>query len=315
MTLPPFLVAALDAHPDGPSARHAARALSTRYREGETSAAIDLSAYLTARLPATYAAVGRALDAPRAPRPHLPPAALLDAGCGPGTASFAAVARFTSLSTITQFDNDPRFLDLARELAAASDSQALKNARQVRADLRQLPDTSADLTIAAYTLAELPETEAAAIAAALWARTTGLLLIVEPGTPRGFARIRGARHRLIAEGAAIAAPCGHEASCPIAGSDWCHFTQRLARRRAHMHAKGATVPFEDEPYAYLAASCMTPRATGHRILTPPRVEKPAISFDLCTPEGRCRHSIASRDRAHYKRAKKAVWGGTWSSGA
>jgi ribosomal protein RSM22 (predicted rRNA methylase) len=282
------------------------------YAAGETSAAVNLSAYLTTRMPATHAAVARALDEALAALPGFSPASLLDAGCGPGTASWAAAARFTSLAAITQLDNDPRFLDVARELAAASDSAALQNATRIKADLRHLPELQADLTIAAYTLAELPEAEAAAIAAALWARTTTLLLIVEPGTPRGFARLREARQRLIAEGAFIAAPCGHEAPCPITGSDWCHFKARLARSRAHMHAKGATVPFEDEPYGYLAAARIRPVPAGLRILTPPRHSKPAITLDLCAPRGRAALRIASRDRGPYKRARKAQWGSVWS---
>ena len=312
MTLPPKLAAALEPQPSGAPTRATAGALSTSYREGRSSARIDLAAYLTTRMPATHAAVARALDEAVAALPGFSPASLLDAGCGPGTASWAAAERFSALSVITQLDNDPRFLDVARELNAASDSSALKNATQIKADLRQLPAVNADLTIAAYTLAELPEAEAAAISAALWARTKALLLIVEPGTPRGFARIRAARQRLIAEGAFVAAPCGHEAQCPIAESDWCHFKERLARSRAHMHAKGATVPFEDEPYIYLAVTRARPKPAGPRILTPPRATKPAITLDLCTAQGRITLSIASRDHAAYKRAKKAAWGGAWT---
>ena len=34
--------------------------------------------------------------------------------------------------------------------------------------------------------------------------------------------------------------------------DWCHFTQRLQRSRAHKQVKGAELPFEDEKFAYVA---------------------------------------------------------------
>ena len=44
-----------------------------------------------------------------------------------------------------------------------------------------------------------------------------MLVLVEPGTPQGFARIREARAALIAEGAHIVAPCTHENVCPMEG--------------------------------------------------------------------------------------------------
>ena len=34
--------------------------------------------------------------------------------------------------------------------------------------------------------------------------------------------------------------------------DWCHFTQRLPRSRAHKQIKGAELPFEDEKFSYVA---------------------------------------------------------------
>ena len=40
----------------------------------------------------------------------------------------------------------------------------------------------------------------------------------------------------------------------MAGDDWCHFSQRLARSRDHMLLKDASVPFEDERYSYVVAT-------------------------------------------------------------
>ena len=59
------------------------------------------------------------------------------------------------------------------------------------------------------------------------------LLIIEPGTPAGYARMIALRSQLIASGAHVAAPCPHQAPCPLATPDWCHFAQRLPRSRAH----------------------------------------------------------------------------------
>ena len=103
-------------------------------------------------------------------------------------------------------------------------------------------------------LAEMPLAKARETAIALWKACENTLLVIEPGTPQGFARIHEVRVALLAEGAHLIAPCTHVNSCPIQPPDWCHFSVRLARRREHMHAKKATVPFEDEKFSYLIAS-------------------------------------------------------------
>ena len=51
----------------------------------------------------------------------------------------------------------------------------------------------ADLVVASYVLAELPQMEAARTAVKLWQATGQMLVLIEPGTPQGFARIRSAR--------------------------------------------------------------------------------------------------------------------------
>jgi ribosomal protein RSM22 (predicted rRNA methylase) len=77
-----------------------------------------------------------------------------------------------------------------------------------------------------------------------------------------------------------------------------------------MHAKAASVPFEDERFAYLVlARDGTPSGLA-RIIAPPLHTKPGISLRLCT-QGRIetRH-VARREKATYKLARKLDWGGT-----
>ena len=97
-------------------------------------------------------------------------------------------------------------------------------------------------------------------------------------------------------------------SCPIQLPDWCHFSVRLARRREHMHAKKATVPFEDEKFSYLIASRQPGALEGARILSPPIESKAEIKFKLCAENGLTQQSIARRDKAEYKRVRKLDWG-------
>lgn len=288
--------------------RATSTALSATYRAGGSSAAIDLGAYLVARLPATYAAVERVLSELRRHRPGFAPGSLLDAGSGPGTASWAAVTQWPDLAAVTFLDTAPAFLALAAELARQGPG-ALPAARAFRGSLLDLPQgLAADLVVAAYAMAELPLAQAGPVAEGLWRASGQVLVLVEPGTPQGFARLRAARQRLLGLGAVVVAPCTHAAACPFAGDDWCHFSIRLARSRAHMHAKGASVPFEDERFAYLVLAREGALTPGARIVTPPQHAKPGVALRLCTLGRLETRHIARRDAAAYKKARKYDWG-------
>jgi len=288
------------------------QALSATYRAGGTSQAIDLSSYLVARLPATFAAVSHVLGEIAARRPGFSPASLLDAGSGPGTASWAAVEAWPGLGRITFLDNAPAFLELARQLAAEG-PEPLASASAVAGTIEALPETlAADFVIASYALAELPLARVAGAARKLWAASRGMLAIVEPGTPDGFARVRAAREALLGEGAVPVAPCTHAQACPITGDDWCHFSVRLARSRAHMHAKGASVPFEDERFSYLVLARDGVVTEGARIVAPVVHAKPGASFRVCAGGRIEALHVARRDGASYKRVRKLEWGGLMS---
>ena len=292
------------------SLRPAAAALSRHYRSGGTSdASISLPAYLAVRLPATYAAVAAALGEVKRLRPDFAPSSLLDAGSGPGTASWAAVSAWPGLTHIAMLDTNREFLTLSGRLAAMGTHPALAAAKPHHGDLALAGTIGrVSLVIAAYALAEIPDGAQAAAVTALWQATQDMLVLVEPGTPAGFARLRKARDRLLGAGAVPVAPCPHAGACPMAGADWCHFSVRLPRLRLHMHAKRARVPFEDEPYAYLAVSRVG-KATGRpRILAPPKESRPGITFKLCTEQGVETRHVARRDAPAYKQARKRTWG-------
>jgi ribosomal protein RSM22 (predicted rRNA methylase) len=287
--------------------REGAARLRHTYRKGG-SASGDFDAYLVTRLPATYAAVTSALEELQRLAPDFAPRILLDVGAGPGTASWAAKGLWKSLDAFCFADASDAFLEIAQELA--SSSPAFSKSRFLKANLLngdKLPHS--DLVIAAYTLAELPESAIAAVTRSLWTAANALA-IVEPGTPKGFARIRAAREELISQGALIAAPCPHRNACPIVDPDWCHFSVRLPRTRAHMHAKKASVPFEDEKFSYVVAMREPVSMREARLLAPPIVSKVAVALKLCAAGGIERRTIARREGAAYKSAKKLVWGGS-----
>ena len=139
-------------------------------------------------------------------------------------------------------------------------------------------------------------------------RDERMLVLVEPGTPAGFARIRDARAALIAAGGHVAAPCTHDNTCPIAGTDWCHFSERLPRSRDHLIAKGAPVPFEDERYAYVAVCrASVARPPLARIIKPVVEGKPGITLPLCEASGlRDQFRAAARQRRIPCRAQEGM---------
>ncbi|HZC95937.1 MAG TPA: small ribosomal subunit Rsm22 family protein [Bradyrhizobium sp.] len=313
--LPAELKAALDARLQGFSRHDAAdRAalISRNYRDGGGSGTIksetDALAYALARMPATYAAVVASLNALGEIRPDFAPNSLLDVGAGPGTASWAAAEAFSSLRSFTLLDANDALRTLALDLAR--DSTRLRGLSYQRTEARVAltKADAADLVVASYMIGELGEAEQKALAELMWAKTRDTLLVVEPGTPAGYARILALRERLIADGAHVAAPCPHDGQCPLQPPDWCHFTQRLQRSRAHKQIKGAELPFEDEKFAYVALTRAPLVAHPSRVLAQPVVTKVEISAKLCTPAGLALTKTPRRARADYARARRWRWG-------
>jgi ribosomal protein RSM22 (predicted rRNA methylase) len=313
--LPGELTAVLEAKLHGRSRGDAAQrasAISQAYRAGDSSGAIrteaDALAYALARMPATYAAVTASLNALREARAEFAPADLLDVGAGPGTASWAAAQALASLRSFSLLDANAAWRRLALDLARGSDRLSVMRYSQGDAGSSLAEAPPADLVIASYVINELDDTARAALADLMWAKTRDTLLVIEPGTPAGTRHILTLRRQLIAQGAHVLAPCPHDGECPLAAPDWCHFTQRLPRSRAHKQLKAAELPYEDEKFIYVALSRMPAKRRYARVLAQPATTKIAVTAKLCTAEG-IRLTVAPRrDKSAYARLRKLNWG-------
>jgi ribosomal protein RSM22 (predicted rRNA methylase) len=291
-----------------------ARPLSECYRARRpTSDAIrdetDALAYALTRMPATYAAVAAALGRLADEQPEFAPRSLLDVGCGLGAAAYAANAVWPEIDAVEMVDRSRAFLALAANLAAEGGPKSIAGATVTPADINRLPEAErqSDLVVAAYALTELADADLPRVAENLWARTGGALAIIEPGTPRDYARLMGVRARLIESGANILAPCPFAGPCPLAPPDWCHFSVRLPRSRAHKLLKGAEAPFEDEKFSYLVAARSGTGAAA-RILSPARHGKAGVSLKLCTDKGINEIFLTKREKASYERIRRKDWG-------
>jgi len=312
MELPPALRQAVDAALDGvpPSElTRASQALSARYRselrDGRLHLADDLAAraYLAARLPATYAALRSALAAVVALRPDFAPRSLLDFGAGPGTALWAARDCWPDLAAAELIEASAPIRRWGERMAAELSGLALV----WRDDT--VGSQPRDLVTVSYVLDELEAKARRVLIDRLWAMTGDTLLIVEPGTPAGWQRILEARARLLSAGAHLLAPCPHAQACPLQAPDWCHFSRRVARSRAHLQAKDAEVPWEDEKFIYLAVSRFAGTAPAARVIAPPRKGSGKVELKLCRGEGTAGLWLFTRrEGERFKEVRRADWG-------
>ncbi|NEC66595.1 small ribosomal subunit Rsm22 family protein, partial [Streptomyces sp. SID9727] len=203
-------------------------------------------------------------------------------------------------------------LALGRELAAGG-PDALRTADWRRARIGEDLDLApADLVTISYVLNELTGPARTALIDAA-AAAGQAVVVVEAGTPGGYARIIEARDRLIAAGLTVAAPCPHSGACPIEpGTDWCHFSARVSRSSLHRQVKGGSLAYEDEKFSYVVATRFTPLPVAARVVRRPQIRKGQVLLDLCTrDEGLRRDTVTKRHGVLYRAARGTDWGDAW----
>ena len=319
MEFPLPLRAALEARLDGFKQSQLlsdSQAISVRYRKqggsGKRLLTTDreAAAYAATRMPATFGAVSAALqwvlDCC-----DIRPETLLDIGAGTGAACWAADA-LLNLQKITCLEREGAMRRLGEALMQ-SGSSVLQSARWISRDVtKEALGETADLVVASYLLNELSEENRLKAALQLWNATKQMLLLVEPGTPAGYAHLRKIRALLLKEGAHMAAPCPHENDCPLPEDDWGHFTCRVARSRLHKQLKGGDAPYEDEKFCYLALTRRQAAPASSRILRHPRIDPGKITLKLCAKEGLVIREVRKKDGPLFKAARKSNCGDAFS---
>ncbi|MFA6154292.1 small ribosomal subunit Rsm22 family protein [Mesorhizobium sp.] len=301
------------------SLKQAAKTLSDRYRaelrDGRLHMAQDeaVQAYLATRLPATYAAIRASLDALNEARPDFMPKTLLDIGAGPGTVLWATTDLWPDLEQAVLLEASAAVRKVGQTLTADTiAAQITWLAGDATTDLAELKP--ADLVTCAYVLDEIVPASLPKLVAQLWQLTADTLLVVEPGTPAGWQRILAARGQLIEAGAHVLAPCPHQAPCPLAPPDWCHFSRRVARSRLHRLAKDADVPWEDEKFIFVAASRQPAPLRSARVIAPPRSGSGKVLLKLCQENGIAEEKLfTKRDGELFKTARRLDWGDAFRS--
>lgn len=321
MPVPEALRSALAGLLDGLPPSQAARAvdrLIANYRGAtQTHAPVlrdrsDVAAYAAYRMPATFEAVRSALAALQDAAPDWAPATHTDIGGGTGAASWAVAEAWETATTVLDWAEPA--LAIGRELAESSGIPGLRAVRWERARIgTALNLAETDLITVSYVLNELTVEDRQALVDAAARAATGAVVIVEPGTPDGYARIIEARDRLIAAGFTVAAPCPHSAACPIEpGTDWCHFSARVSRSSLHRQVKGGSLAYEDEKFSYVAAVRVPAVPAVNRVVRRPQIRKGQVLLDLCTVEEVLRReTVTKRHGVLYRAARDAEWGDAW----
>lgn len=272
----------------------------------------DVAAYAAYRMPATFEAVRAALDAFADAAPEgWAPDSHVDIGGGTGAATWAVSATWPRQRPVTVLDWAEPALRLGRELAASN--PLLDGARWHRSRIGPALDIeSTALVTISYVLGELTDADRGSVVDAA-ARAGQTVVVIEPGTPDGYARIIAARDRLIAAGLRIAAPCPHSDTCPIEpGKDWCHFAARVSRSSLHRQVKGGSLAYEDEKFSYVAATRLPAGPAPARVLRRPQIRKGQVLLQLCGAAGALeRATVTKRQGPLYKAARDTDWGDAW----
>jgi ribosomal protein RSM22 (predicted rRNA methylase) len=322
--VPHPLSAALDTVLDGLPAdplRRATASLIDAYRSGAPPTAQVLrdpttaAAYAAYRMPATHAAVARTLRHATDLAPGLDVRTVLDVGGGTGAATWAVAEAFPSLEQATVLDGSTDALALGARIGRHG-PPVVAGATWSRALLGPgLALPGADLVAVSYVLGELAESLHAPVVDAAVAAAAQLVLVIEPGTPRGYAAVLAARSRLTDAGWHLLAPCPQDGACPVAArpGDWCHFAVRLDRSALHRRVKGGRLGHEDEKFSYVLASRAPVTSAGGRVLRHPVTRKGLVQLEVCDSDGSAgRVVVTKRDPIAYRAARDASWGDTWS---
>ncbi|MFG2473480.1 small ribosomal subunit Rsm22 family protein [Streptomyces fagopyri] len=275
----------------------------------------DVVAYAAYRMPATFEAVRGALEAFADAVPEWTPTSHVDVGGGTGAATWAVNATWPGARPVTVLDWAEPALALGREIAATNPELTPAQWQRTRIGAA-LALESTDLVTVSYVLGELTAADRASVVSAA-AAAAQAVVIIEPGTPDGYARVIEARDRLIGAGFHVAAPCPHSAACPIVpGEDWCHFSARVSRSSLHRQVKGGSLAYEDEKFSYVAATRLPADPAASRVVRRPQIRKGQVLLDLCGPdESLHRETVTKRHGPLYRAARDADWGDAWPPAA
>ena len=270
---------------------------------------LDAKVYSIIRYPATFKAFSDSLKYSLSYLDDIDISSDLDVGAGSAAASLASIYQLDHLNSIDLLEKEQVMIDIGEYLLSRADTKGV-DIKYHKVDITRddISIYQRDLVFSSYVLNELDKSEIIKVIDKMWNLTNKVLLVVEPGTPKGYEIIRLVREYLISKGGYILSPCPHMDKCPIISPDWCHFSTRVSRSKLHKLLKGGDAPYEDEKYCYIAFSKKECRRCSNRILRHPQISSGHITLEVCSKDGLNTIIITKKDKELFKAARKVKTG-------
>ncbi|MBA3723331.1 MAG: hypothetical protein H0W89_00360 [Candidatus Levybacteria bacterium] len=272
-------------------------------------------AYLALRVPATYAQSYATIANVHELVPSWQPKTILDIGSGPGTAIWAASEIWPSLTDATAIEQHNSLVSLGKQIATTAELSIATT--WLRQDIREgidEDDTTYDVVIIANVLNELSTTAADKLIGQALNKTSGVLVIVEPGTPAGSVIVQNAAKKLGKAGNLLAPYINNT----FFNDDnyYLHFSQKFIRpefqRRLRQQMRESSLmasDWEDAKYTYTIISKLAPEITPWgRCVGPIQVQKGFLEIPVLTKDGIEKIKVMKRYREQYNSAKNVKWG-------
>ncbi|RJP47490.1 MAG: methyltransferase domain-containing protein [Armatimonadetes bacterium] len=289
----------------------------TREKDGEGNYINDFQdvlAYLGLRIPSTYAQIFGVLSQVQEIIPSWEPKSLLDIGSGPGTGIWATKEIWPSIETATCIDKEKYFLSVGEELT----NKALEKVKTTwkQEDITQLKVNSAqfDLVIIANVLNELSDSQQKILLGQAYNHSSGIIVIIEPGTSYGVNIIRKTAQTLIDKGNLLAPYINN--SFVDDSQEWIHFPQRFIRpdflRRIRQQMRTSSLmasDWEETKYAYVAVGKIPPEEeVWGRVIGPIKKQKGFLEVSTLTKDEIEVVRVLKRHKKEYSFAKNLQWG-------
>jgi ribosomal protein RSM22 (predicted rRNA methylase) len=299
-------------------------------------------AYLSCKMPYTYHIAMRIGLELQKRLPDFIPKSVLDYGAGLGSSIWAANDIFPEAARLAAVEPNRDMRRLGRFLTSTA---KLKNEILWVESLTMIPGTGTergkfDLIYLSFVLQEIPTSKLRLMLLdTLFSRLNdnGVLVVIEPGSPKGFRFIHDLRNWVIQkprEDASIIAPCPHHFKCPLAekNKDWCHFSQLSYKwDKSVLPRSGKEKHINNEKFCYLAIrkgktpneiykdqeECKNDSEKSffwERLLRPVMKKHQHCILDMCTTQGKFERRIVSKSHGTlggFKTSKKLSWGDLW----
>ncbi len=300
----------------------AAKKIHQRYMEREkgnsgafVQSPIDMQAYLALRSPATYAQITGAFSQIQERIPEWKPKTMLDLGCGPGTGTWSAKTVWPSISTVECVDKENYFLSLGEEILSKISSDVLSNWKKMSIEnwIETNKNNSFDLILVANVCNELSPLSIERLIHQLVSMSSGIVVIVEPGSSIGYPVIQTIA-TLIPEEISITAPYIHNSHIPV-DEYWIHFPQKFHRpefqrriRQAMRESSFMASDWEESKYSYLAWGKRPQKPFWGQCIGPIDKQKGFVTVPVLTESGIIHQKVLKRNKDQYTVAKNLRWG-------